>query len=1485
MTRRAHGLVEHGMVQWRIVLTCCAVLVAWGVYSFFTMPRQEFPEFTIRQGLVVGVMPGATTAEVEEQLTRPVEEYLFSFNEIDKKKTYSVSRHGQVVVYVTVDDGLDAHATAAFWSKLRLGLGELKSQKLSSRVLALVGNNEFGDTSALLFTVAAPGHSSRDLARYVEVLETQLRRIDATAKLRRSGLEREVLRVTIDRSRLAQYGIRPATVFAALQGLGAPPLPARLDLEPLELPIHLSPVLRSEQELGQTLVLALPDGTGVRLADVATLTREYGHDDSYVRFDGQPAVLLSIEMKPGNDITRFGQQVDLALAQTRQQLPPDVQIARVADQPQVVATSVNHFLRDFGLAIVAVILVTMLLLPIRVASVAAITIPVTIAITLGLLHALDVSLQTVSLAGLIVVLGMVVDNAIVIIDDYVEKLDRGLDRWAAAVQSARELAAPVVVATLAIICSFAPMAFVLDGVAGEFLSSLPITVTVALGTSLAVSLFFVPIVNKSLIRRGLHREPGQRASLLDVLQRHFDRGLEGAFRHPALTIALGVGAVAAALALVAILPIETFPKVERNQFAVEVYLPNGRSLAQTDRVVRQVAEQLQQDPRVVHVTSFVGQSSPRFHTLYAPQMPARNFGQLLVNTVSEQATVEVLREQQQRFQGTFPDAWVRYKQLDFQPGSPIEIRVSGDDLEALRQAAARITAHARTIPGTTWVRNDFEELLPALEVTPDPDASARLGVPPSLLQLSLALGQQGLPVGTIWEGDYPVQVLLQDEEGERRSLQCLGQQLVSSTMAAAAVPLQQVARLDPVVEAGAIVRRNGVRTVTVSVDVGLGVIASEVQRQLDPFLAGLDLGPGLRIELGGERELSAETMIPMAGSMLLSAGLIFLVLLVQFQRFRKALLVMAAMPLSLLGAFAGMWLMRYPFGLTSFMGVISLMGIVVRNGIILVSYAEQLREEGLSTREAALAAGKRRMRPIYLTSMAAAIGVVPMILSRSTLWGPVGTVTCFGLIVAMVLTLFVLPVAFWLTVAHERTVGRPTPPPASRLPAAVASLVAACLLFVPSLARGADEGPLTLARCRELAVERGVSLALAREEVRAAEAQQAGAATAYLPKVEALALGVATHQPMMKFDMPGGNLPVYDGNPANLPTASQFAYFPGAAISGGQQITALSLTAFQPLYAGGRIRNGNRLAALGVEAARAKEELARREALAQTEEKYWRLVSLYEKQPVLVAADRLLAALAREVASATRAGLITRNDELKLDLQRQQLAADRARLSSGIALASQDLRHQLGLSGAGPLALAPGVPTPADPGGTPPEARLGQRPELRLRRLAIEAATLQTELAKGKRRPSLTVGGSLMRYDVDGLTDGGQANALVFGMASVPLSALLWEGQHEEAAAALREGIARRELADTEQLLQLQLQKAWEELTAAWREVQLGDAAVAQAEVEVGEATDRHRQGLETVSSLLAAQLRQQEAQLRRVDARTALALKQAAWRRVAMVD
>jgi multidrug efflux pump subunit AcrB len=449
---------------------------------------------------------------------------------------------------------------------------------------------------------------------------------------------------------------------------------------------------------------------------------------------------------------------------------------------------------------------------------------------------------------------------------------------------------------------------------------------------------------------------------------------------------------------------------------VEVYLPEGSSLQQTDSVMKDLESKLQKDPRVKVVTAFVGTSSPRFHTLYAPNFPAKHYGQLVVLTESNEATVQILDEYSKKYSDYYPHAYVKWKQLEMLPTkAPVEVRISGDSIKTIKQVANQVSDIMRRVKGVTWVRTDYEQPLQAVSVNIKQDEANRLGYSKTLVDYSLMVGTKGFPVSTIWEDDYPVNVVLKVDKKTKTNVDDIRNQYVTSPFIISSVPLRQIADVQPEWTEGEIVRRNGVRTITVRVDMERGIYAANIFNEARPIIDAIKLPEGVNIVYGGEYEFGNENMTPLYYALAVSIVLMFLVLLAQFRSIKTSLLIMATLPLSIFGAALGLKIIGYPVGITAFMGIISLMGIVARNGIILISYAEELRREhNHSIEEAVIAAAKRRMRPIFLTSAAAAVGVIPMIASGSSLWGPLGTVICFGLIFSMVLTLFVLPALYYV---------------------------------------------------------------------------------------------------------------------------------------------------------------------------------------------------------------------------------------------------------------------------------------------------------------------------------------------------------------------------------------------------------------------------------------------------------------------------------------
>lgn len=1046
--------MKRNIVEWAmhyrqivILLTCC--LMAFGVYGLSEMKKNEFPDFTIRQGIVVAACPGYTAAEVEEQVTKPLEEYIFSYKEVKKAKTHSLSKDGMAVVQVQLND--DLSNKDEFWSKFKHGVSEFKAE-LPQGVMALRVMDDFGDTSALLVTLESEQKTYRELNDYMDELKDRLRRVESVGRMTVQGMQKEQIVVTLDNDRLAHYGLSDQSLAMTLFTKGFATTAGRVKTDSYASPVYVSRSMNTLRDVQEMIVLATPQGQTVRLRDVADVRREYPVAESQITNNGRKCLLLSVEMKKGKNIVKMGDEVKTELEEFQRSLPDDVSVFKITDQSQVVADSVSTFLKELLIAICAVILVVVLLLPLRVALVAASTIPITIFISLGLFYAFGIELNTVTLAALIVALGMIVDNSIVIIDSYLEMIGKppcppvgggqsaariphrgagglGLSRWHASMKSATHFFKSIFSATLAISITFFPFLFTMTGMTRDFIASFPWAVTLILSISLLVAELIVPFLLFWFIKKppcppvGGEESGGQSAARTPHRGAGgptYNRLLDLCFRFPKSTLAVGALSVVAGIWLMSRLPQRLMPTAERNQFAVEIYMPTGTAVERTAQVADSLEHILRKDSRVVSVTSFKGCASPRFQNSYAPQMGGSNFAQFIVNTTGNDATVALLDHYTPLLRESVPEAVIRFKELGYSEAlSPIEVRLSGTDLDSLRLSAERVETMLRSMPQLNLVRSNFNEPLAATAVTLDETQSTRLGVSNAQLESTLAMRYgSGITVGTAWEGDYNIDIVMKSNRADSADTRQLADEKIAVAGGLASVPLRQVASVEPSWQLGQIGRRNGVRTATVSAEIERGANAMELTSKVQQTLADIDLPQGVTLTYGGELEESDEQMPNIVAALAIAVAIIYFILVWHFKRVVTATLLLACLTLCFFGTALGVLIQGVDFGITCTMGIVSLMGILVRNGIIMIDYAEELRrDEHLHVREAIYQSAKRRMRPIFLTSAAAAMGVIPMILGGSGLWMPMGTVIFYGTLITMLLILTVIPVAYWKVMA------------------------------------------------------------------------------------------------------------------------------------------------------------------------------------------------------------------------------------------------------------------------------------------------------------------------------------------------------------------------------------------------------------------------------------------------------------------------------------
>ena len=1029
--QRTGNHIQIAIRKHRLVAFMVFAMVLFGIWSLPQMNKDEFPQFTIRQGVVVAVYPGATAQEVEDQVTKPLERYLFTFPEISKGTTFSTTEDG--IAYVYVDLRVNIRDKDEVWSKIKHGLSLFKNTDLPPGVLAVAVVDDFGNTSSMLLAVESEQRTPRELEVYSQQVCDRLRTIPEMGKVRIEGQRQEEIALTVDADKLASYGIDQSVLFTELALQGFRTIGGELSTEKGQTLVHVEVPYQTEYELGEQIIYSDPlTGQTIRMRDIATIERRYQkhtkHIVHYEKGQRSSCLLINIEMVQGHNIVAFGKKVEKILDEQRALLPPDVRFHRITDQPKVVDNSVMSFLRDLVFSIIVVIMVMLVLFPLRTALVSSTGVPVCIAVCLGMMYLTGIELNTVTLAALIVVLGMIVDDSVIVIDGYSHMLEQGHSSGYAAVQSTSLLFVPMSLATCAIAGMFFPMTRIIKGPLGEFVQLFPWAVAFALTASIFYAVWVIPHLSIAYIRK--HRESEEnwferrQNRFFAALQRLYHAQLSRCFKYPWLTLAVALATLALGLFLFTRLNVQMMPKAERECFAVEIHLPAGSSIEETAAVADSMARILQADKRVKSVTSFIGQASPRFHAAYTPQMASPNYAQFIVNTTSQYATAAVLKHYTPLYADAFPNAYIRFKQLDYQPvKNPLEVRLQGPDLAELEPIADSIKAYMASVPELQWVHSDYDDFSRSVAVRLKEDEATRLGVTQTQLSLYLNRSLGGQQLTTLWEGDYKVPVMLYTLGSDTLDCSQLEEMPVPTSYPGVWVPVRQIATVEPSWHHSSISRRNSIRTLTIGADLRGKEPQPKQQKKLEKYI-NKHIMPILpedaSLSYGGLTAINEAVIPELVWSVVAALLVLFALLIWHFGKLSVAVLALSTAILCIFGACLGLYIFRLDFSITALLGLVSLIGIIVRNAIIMYEYAEQLRKEQLMpVKQAAFEAGLRRMRPIFLTSATTALGVIPMIVAHTSLWMPMGVVICFGTIFTLPLVVTVLPIAYWKVFGHE----------------------------------------------------------------------------------------------------------------------------------------------------------------------------------------------------------------------------------------------------------------------------------------------------------------------------------------------------------------------------------------------------------------------------------------------------------------------------------
>ncbi|MCU0663742.1 MAG: efflux RND transporter permease subunit [Myxococcota bacterium] len=1000
-----------------IVLGTVFFLV-WGTYSYLTMSRREDPEIRIAMALVITIYPGAGAQKVEEHVTRKLEDAIESMDNL--KSIESTSRANLSVIFVSMRYEADLDLE---WQKLRSRLQEA-APDLPEGIIGPKVMDNFGDTTGMI--VSLTGAHPDVLAELAQALRSELRPIQSVGDMEVLGKQENVVYLEGRRADLARYNLTPYQVAQAVKmhNLRIPAGSIRTDR--YQFRVEPTGAYDSAAAIGSTVVDVNPtNGLLVHVRDLFTVRRSTKTPaDTMLLENGQTAVALGIVMKQGFNIVEMGADVRAALASFQTRLPQGVKLTVVHDSPRQVSRLVNDFMLNLVEGIIIVVLAMALLMGLRSATISAVAIPLSVLIALCLMPSMRIDLEMVSIASFIVALGMLVDNSIIVADNIDIKLRQGMSAFEAAWRGTSELTAPVVVGTLATVVAFLPMLLLTDET-GAYIRGLPLVVSVSLLGSLLVALTITPLMARYLMRQSPTLDAGSVETR--YASRVYTAILRGTLRMRWLVVLLTLGSLAVAAYMFVAIGFSFFPDAQRDQFTVDIWLKEGSSAVETERVARLAEQKLHEDKEVGSTLVHVGKGGPRFYITVKPEFQTSNYAQIMVNTASEDSTASVIDRFNAHARDAYPGARVFARKLvmGMPIDAPIEVRVIGQDIAVLRRLADQVQDILRQIPGTSEVRDNVGADVPSLKVKVDPERSMRVGITNTDVALAFLASYEGFELTQFADGEDEIPVIMRLVDEERTIEDDVGSLPVASNVTNKKVPLRSIATVDPDFGPGVVRRYDNQRAIVVQAWTR-GRLANDVLLEAWPRINGLSLPPGYRLALAGEKK----EMDKVFGELLIVFGVILLgligLLMLQLKTARRTLLVLLSVPLSVIGAAGGLYYGGYSFSFTAFLGVISLAGMALKNSVVWIEFVEQARAAGMPMAEAIVKAGIYRLRPIFLTTATTVGGLVPLALFGGVLFEPMAWAIIAGLSVVTALTLLVMPVLYTLIMPNDLQAS-PTP--------------------------------------------------------------------------------------------------------------------------------------------------------------------------------------------------------------------------------------------------------------------------------------------------------------------------------------------------------------------------------------------------------------------------------------------------------------------------
>ncbi len=1020
------------------------VLLILGAAAYFQLGQDEDPPFTFRAMVVQAFWPGASAQQMAEQVTDKIEKTLQEVPYADKIRSFT--KPGESLTILQVKDSSPGKEVSQSWYQVRKRIADMRST-LPAGVIGPVFNDDFGDVYGSIFALSADGFSQEELRVAAERVRQQLLKVPDVAKVETFGAQPEKVFIEISQRRLAQLGLDMGQVINQIGAQNAVDGAGVLNAGVENLQVRVAGQFNSVDDLKRFSIRAINPSTGaastLRLSDIAEVRRDYSDPPAVmVRHQGKQVIALGVSMAKGGDIIALGHKLQATVAQVQRELPAGITLEQVQDQPRAVTKSVNEFVGVLIEAVLIVLAVSFISLGLHTQPgflkfridiwpglVVGITIPLVLAITFVTMFYWGVGLHKISLGSLIIALGLMVDDAIIAVEMMVRKLEEGYDKMRAATFAYKVTAMPMLTGTLITAAGFLPIGMA-KSVTGEYTFAIFAVTSAALIISWVVSVYFVPYLGAWLLRSRPHTLAHTEGVAQAGPHELFDTPFYSRFRaavnwcvaHRWITIGLTVLSFALGIVGMGRVQQQFFPDSSRPELVVDLWLQEGSTIQQSHEVAKRFEARMMQESGVESVTMWVGSGVPRFYLPLDQVFPHTNVSQAIVLPKDLRQREALRLRLPQLLASEFPEVRARVKLLPNGPPVPypVQFRVVGADASTLRQWADRAKEVLRANPHMRGVNDNWNEQIKVLRLEVDQDKARVLGVSSASLAQASRTILSGSTIGQYREGDKTIDIVLRQPLEERNAITDIGNAYLP-TSSGRSVPLTQIAKVGFAWEPGVLWREGRSYAVTIQGDVVEGVQGPTVTAQVWPQLQTLaaTMPTGYRIEVAGAVEESGKGQASIIAGVPVMLFIIFTLLMLQLHSFSRAMLVFLTGPLGIAGVAAALLLLNRPFGFVALLGVIALMGMIMRNSVILIDQIEQDRSRGVPTWDAIVEAAVRRFRPIVLTAAAAVLAMIP--LSRSVFWGPMAVAIMGGLIVATALTLLALPAMYaaWFRVKRE----------------------------------------------------------------------------------------------------------------------------------------------------------------------------------------------------------------------------------------------------------------------------------------------------------------------------------------------------------------------------------------------------------------------------------------------------------------------------------